>query len=218
MLDALLANQLVKAVAARRAPAAGRRPRPAPERRRRRRARRPAALRAVPRHPAGARLPPGRGLGDRRERPAGQRRRDAALRRRDHRLLLPAGRRAGSGAAAAVVDLVAERLPRALRLRAGRGPGALADAPRRGRRRARSTRCSRSGSTPGATACPRRGAAGASYRPGDRVLQLRNDYDLEVFNGDLGHGARRSTRPSRSCCCGSTTGGRCATRTPACSP
>ncbi len=27
---------------------------------------------------------------------------------------------------------------------------------------------------------------GRSYRPGDRVLQLRNDYDLNVFNGDLG--------------------------------
>src|SRR5205814_3065952 len=27
---------------------------------------------------------------------------------------------------------------------------------------------------------------GRVYRPGDRVLQLRNDYDLEVFNGDLG--------------------------------
>ena len=25
-----------------------------------------------------------------------------------------------------------------------------------------------------------------TYRPGDRVLQLKNDYDLEVFNGDLG--------------------------------
>jgi exodeoxyribonuclease V alpha subunit len=27
---------------------------------------------------------------------------------------------------------------------------------------------------------------GRVYRPGDRVLQLRNDYDLQVFNGDLG--------------------------------
>ncbi len=27
---------------------------------------------------------------------------------------------------------------------------------------------------------------GRSYRPGDRVLQLKNDYELEVFNGDLG--------------------------------
>ena len=26
---------------------------------------------------------------------------------------------------------------------------------------------------------------GRAYRPGDRVLQLRNDYDLEMFNGDL---------------------------------
>jgi exodeoxyribonuclease V alpha subunit len=27
---------------------------------------------------------------------------------------------------------------------------------------------------------------GRVYRPSDRVLQLRNDYDLQVFNGDLG--------------------------------
>jgi exodeoxyribonuclease V alpha subunit len=27
---------------------------------------------------------------------------------------------------------------------------------------------------------------GRVYRPGDRVLQLRNDYDLDVYNGDLG--------------------------------
>jgi exodeoxyribonuclease V alpha subunit len=29
-------------------------------------------------------------------------------------------------------------------------------------------------------------AGGRVYRIGDRVLQLRNDYDLQVFNGDLG--------------------------------
>jgi exodeoxyribonuclease V alpha subunit len=27
---------------------------------------------------------------------------------------------------------------------------------------------------------------GRAYRPGDRVLQLRNDYELKVYNGDLG--------------------------------
>jgi ATP-dependent exoDNAse (exonuclease V) alpha subunit len=29
-------------------------------------------------------------------------------------------------------------------------------------------------------------AGGRVYRPGDRVLQLRNDYEFQVFNGDLG--------------------------------
>jgi ATP-dependent exoDNAse (exonuclease V) alpha subunit len=29
-------------------------------------------------------------------------------------------------------------------------------------------------------------SGGRAYRPGDRVLQLKNDYDLAVFNGDLG--------------------------------
>jgi hypothetical protein len=33
---------------------------------------------------------------------------------------------------------------------------------------------------------PESRGGGRSYRPGDRVLQLRNDYDLGVFNGDLG--------------------------------
>jgi exodeoxyribonuclease V alpha subunit len=29
-------------------------------------------------------------------------------------------------------------------------------------------------------------SGGRAFRPGDRVLQLKNDYDLQVFNGDLG--------------------------------
>ena len=33
---------------------------------------------------------------------------------------------------------------------------------------------------------PEARGGGRAYRPGDRVLQLRNDYDLKVFNGDLG--------------------------------
>jgi exodeoxyribonuclease V alpha subunit len=33
---------------------------------------------------------------------------------------------------------------------------------------------------------PEARAGGRVYRPGDRVLQLRNDYELQVFNGDLG--------------------------------
>lgn len=33
---------------------------------------------------------------------------------------------------------------------------------------------------------PETRGGGRVYRPGDRVLQLKNDYTLEVFNGDLG--------------------------------
>jgi exodeoxyribonuclease V alpha subunit len=33
---------------------------------------------------------------------------------------------------------------------------------------------------------PEARGGGRTYRPGDRVLQLKNDYTLEVFNGDLG--------------------------------
>jgi exodeoxyribonuclease V alpha subunit len=39
---------------------------------------------------------------------------------------------------------------------------------------------------PGQEGVPEARAAGHVYRPGDRVLQLRNDYELQVFNGDLG--------------------------------
>jgi exodeoxyribonuclease V alpha subunit len=39
---------------------------------------------------------------------------------------------------------------------------------------------------PGQEGMPEARAGGRIYRPGDRVLQLRNDYDLQVFNGDLG--------------------------------
>jgi exodeoxyribonuclease V alpha subunit len=39
---------------------------------------------------------------------------------------------------------------------------------------------------PGREGVPEARAGGRAYRPGDRVLQLRNDYDLQVFNGDLG--------------------------------
>ena len=33
---------------------------------------------------------------------------------------------------------------------------------------------------------PEARGGGRAYRPGDRVLQLKNDYDLNVYNGDLG--------------------------------
>src|SRR5829696_8796148 len=33
---------------------------------------------------------------------------------------------------------------------------------------------------------PEARGGGRVYRPGDRVLQLKNDYGLDVFNGDLG--------------------------------
>jgi exodeoxyribonuclease V alpha subunit len=39
---------------------------------------------------------------------------------------------------------------------------------------------------PGREGAPEARASGRVYRVGDRVLQLRNDYELQVFNGDLG--------------------------------
>jgi exodeoxyribonuclease V alpha subunit len=39
---------------------------------------------------------------------------------------------------------------------------------------------------PGREGVPEARAGGRAYRSGDRILQLRNDYELQVFNGDLG--------------------------------
>jgi exodeoxyribonuclease V alpha subunit len=39
---------------------------------------------------------------------------------------------------------------------------------------------------PARSGTPELRGGGRTYRPGDRVLQLKNDYDLKVFNGDLG--------------------------------
>ena len=38
---------------------------------------------------------------------------------------------------------------------------------------------------------------GACYRTGDKVIQLRNDYEKEVFNGDIGHVVEIGTDPGR---------------------
>ena len=186
MLDALLANQLVKAIAPGthlllvgdpdQLPSVGAGDVLADLLR----------VRAVPGHAPDAHLPPGRRLGHRRQRPAHQRRRScrASAGEIADCFFLPAEDPAE--AAQLVVDLVAQRLAGALRLRAGRGAGALADAPRGGRGRCAQHAACRSGSTPAREGVPEARGGGRVYRPGDRVLQLKNDYDLEVFNGDLG--------------------------------
>jgi exodeoxyribonuclease V alpha subunit len=88
-------------------------------------------------------------------------------------------------AAELVVGLVAQRLP----ARYGFGPGeiqVLAPMHRGdagvGALNLRLQDCL----NPGREGMPEARAGGRVYRPGDRVLQLRNDYDLQVFNGDLG--------------------------------
>jgi exodeoxyribonuclease V alpha subunit len=40
---------------------------------------------------------------------------------------------------------------------------------------------------PASPAKAERRLSGRGFRTGDRVIQLRNNYDLDVFNGDLGH-------------------------------
>ncbi len=38
---------------------------------------------------------------------------------------------------------------------------------------------------------------GVTYRTGDKVIQMRNNYDNEVFNGDIGHIREITTEPAR---------------------
>ena len=88
-------------------------------------------------------------------------------------------------AAQFVVDLVARRLPQRYGFKAGEvqvlapmhrgdaGVGAL-------------NTLLQERLNPAREGVPELRGGGRVYRPGDRVLQLRNDYELEVFNGDLG--------------------------------
>ncbi len=89
-------------------------------------------------------------------------------------------------AAALIVELVQERIPRQFGLRARPDPGAQPHAPWRGRRR-RAEQPSAGGLNP-----PRAGHCRATGRRahvsrGDRVMQIRNNYDKEVYNGDMGY-------------------------------
>jgi exodeoxyribonuclease V alpha subunit len=90
-----------------------------------------------------------------------------------------------SPAADLVVDLVARRLPRAYGFRPGevqvlvpmhRGEAGVGALNARLQEQL----------NPARDGVPEARSGGRAYRPGDRVLQLKNDYDLKVFNGDLG--------------------------------
>ncbi len=89
------------------------------------------------------------------------------------------------GAADLVVDLVARRLP----ARYGFGPGdvqVLSPMHRSQVGVGNLNLLLQERLNPGQEGAPEARGGGRVYRPGDRVLQLKNDYTLEVFNGDLG--------------------------------
>jgi exodeoxyribonuclease V alpha subunit len=84
-----------------------------------------------------------------------------------------------------VVDLVARRLPTAY----GFGPGQVQVLVPMHRGEAGVGALNarlQEQLNPGREGVPEVRVGGRAYRPGDRVLQLKNDYDLKVFNGDLG--------------------------------
>ncbi len=91
-------------------------------------------------------------------------------------------------AADLVVDLVTEPHPAQVRLRPhGRRPGALARCTGARPAWANSTGGYRQPSIHAADGqSPKRVVGSHLYRPGDRVMQIRNNYDKEVFNGDMG--------------------------------
>jgi exodeoxyribonuclease V alpha subunit len=88
-------------------------------------------------------------------------------------------------AARVVVDLVAQRLPAHYGF--GVGEVQVLSPMHRGEAGvgALNTRLQER-LTPARDGVPEARGGGRDYRPGDRVLQLKNDYTLEVFNGDLG--------------------------------
>ena len=87
-----------------------------------------------------------------------------------------------------VVDLVARRIPRRFGIPAARHPGAGADAPRPGRRR-HPQHPAAAGARPASEGTPERRHGARVFRPGDKVIQIRNNYDkgaAGVFNGTVG--------------------------------
>jgi exodeoxyribonuclease V alpha subunit len=90
-----------------------------------------------------------------------------------------------TAAAELVVDLVSQRLPG----RYGFGPGdvqVLAPMHRGEAGVGALNLRLQDRLNPGQEGLPEARAGGRVYRQGDRVLQLRNDYELQIFNGDLG--------------------------------
>jgi exodeoxyribonuclease V alpha subunit len=90
-----------------------------------------------------------------------------------------------TGAAATAVEVVARRLPR----RYGFAPGevqVLAPMHRGEAGVGALNALLQERLNPAKEGVAEARGGGRVYRPGDRVLQLRNDYTLEVFNGDLG--------------------------------
>jgi exodeoxyribonuclease V alpha subunit len=87
----------------------------------------------------------------------------------------------------AVADLVVELVSQRLPARYGFAPGDVQVlAPmHRGEVGALNLRLQEH-LNPAQDGSPETRAGGRVYRQGDRVLQLRNDYDLQIFNGDLG--------------------------------
>jgi exodeoxyribonuclease V alpha subunit len=90
-----------------------------------------------------------------------------------------------AAAAQLVVDLVAQRLP----ARYGYGPSDVQVLVPMHRGEAGVGALNlrlQERLNPGREGAPEARAGGRAYRSGDRILQLRNDYELQVFNGDLG--------------------------------
>jgi exodeoxyribonuclease V alpha subunit len=89
-----------------------------------------------------------------------------------------------TAAAELVMDLVTQRLPRY-----GFGPGQVQVLTPMHRGEAGVGALNlrlQERLNPGREGIPEARAGGRVYRPGDRVLQQRNDYELQIFNGDLG--------------------------------
>ena len=91
------------------------------------------------------------------------------------------------GAAQTIVDVVATRIPRAFSLDPRKDVQVLVPMVRGSvGTRALNAELQARLNPSGAPAGTRRGG-GPGFRVGDRVMQMKNDYERNVFNGDLGH-------------------------------
>ena len=182
MVDLPLMQAMLAALPARSGAASGRRRRPAAADRPGAGAGRPDRLGPPAGRAADRDLPPGRGQPDRAERPSRQSRADAGAGSGGRAAVRLAIKARGPEDGARLLELVTERIPNgSASIRWRRHPGPVPDQPRRARRAPSQPDAAGGAQSP---TPDRLEHHGVSFALGDKVMQLENDYDREVYNGD----------------------------------
>ena len=132
-------------------------------------------------------VPSGGGESDRRQRAPDQSRRNAGMAKARRGLRISGFVEADDPekGAAKVVEIVRDRIPRRFGLDPdSRHAGSLPDAARRPRRAVAQRRSPKSPQS--RIMAEKIERFGSIFAPGDKIMQTENDYDRDVFNGDLG--------------------------------